>query len=271
MKRKFMQFFAPEGGEGGGSALDNLEVPEVKLEGEGELEQKEEQVIEEKTPPAAINYDEMAKAFATGLASSGFKPQEKEQPKLTPEEAKKLLNVWEPTKEWLERYDNLETRAEAIAEQRDGVVRNADTVAQMRMREMETRLEQTYGPLRQHIAEQQAKAVEDRFDGTYPELAKPEMKGLVYSVMNQLQAAQAFKAGDEAGNFKKVADTVATVIRTATNNPSFKLTPKGSTPEGKPKNNNALRPTSSGSGGGHGGKPAAAGDGKSKVVSLLEG
>jgi hypothetical protein len=40
---------------------------------------------------------------------------------------KRLLNVWEPTKEWLARYDNLETRDQAIAEQRDGPSQ-ADTI-----------------------------------------------------------------------------------------------------------------------------------------------
>ena len=74
------------------------------------------------------------------LLGSTSKPPQKE---MTRRGGTKLLNVWEPTKEWLAKYDNLETRDQAIAEQRDGLIRQADTIMRYRMNEMQQAMEQT--------------------------------------------------------------------------------------------------------------------------------
>lgn len=265
---KFMQFLE---GDKDASAMDHLDVPELDLGGDDTTPAGDDTLTPEPEPKSNdFDPQKMAAAFAEGLKTAGFVPQPKvdDQPKLSPEEAKKLLNVWEPTKEWQTRYDNLETREKAIQEMRDGVIKQSDTITQYRMQQFEQKMQAQYAPVQQAIAQQQAEAVEKRFDSSYPDLAKPELKPLIGQVIAGLSAKQVFKPGDEAGNFKLVAQAVESVIKVA--NPNFKLTPKGSTPTGQPKNNNALRPTSSGSGGGTGGKQAAPEQSKSKVLSLLE-
>lgn len=273
MKKKFMWFFAPEGD--GDSTLSGINLDEPTLTEEGDAVPSPEggDPTPDPEPKPGFDADAMAKAFATSLKDAGFAPAapviQPAKP-MDPAEAKKLLNVWEPTKEWQVRYDNLETREAALGEMRDGLVKQSDTITQYRLNQLQQSMEAQYAPVRQLLEQQQAEKVEQQFNGTYPELAKPEMKPLVAQVIASLTQAKSFKPGDLTGNFKLVADSVQAVIRSVTGNADFKITPKGSTPTGQTRNNNALRPTTSGSGGGSGGKPPAATTGKSKVVGLLE-
>lgn len=251
-------------------AGQDLDAPVLTEDGEKVEPAIEEEVKEEPTTPPAFDPAALSTAFAEGLVKAGFKPQAEpatiEKP-LTPEEAKKLLNVWEPTSEWQVKYDNLETRADAIREMRDGQIKQADTISQLRMQQMRTELMNEFAPMRQAQAEQEAKQVEQRFDEQYPQLAKPELKGLIGTVIGTLKSSGVLKPRDEAHNFKAVATAVEQIIRVGT--PTFKLTPKGSTPSGQTRNNaNALRPTTAGAAGGGGGKVAPAKTGN-KVLDLL--
>lgn len=271
MKKKFMWFFAPDADESTLSGI-NLDEPTLTEGGDTVAGGEPEPEPEPEPKPPVFDPAAMGDIFAASLAKAGFTPQQQQQVQkpMDPAEAKKLLNVWEPTKEWQVRYDNLETREAALGEMRDGLIKQSDTITQYRMAQMQQQFEAQYAPVRQMLEQQQAERVEAQFNSQYPELAKAEMKPLVSQVIASLTQAKSFKPGDIPGNFKLVADSVQAVIRSATGNADFKITPKGSMPAAQNRNNNALRPTSSGSGGGHGGKPAAAANGKSKVVSLLE-
>jgi hypothetical protein len=169
-------------------------------------------------PPAAPMID--ARAFANEFGQvigQHFRPPPKE---MTTEEAKRLLNVWEPTKEWLAKYDNLESREQAIAEMRDGVIRHSDTITQFRMREMMDRIQQVYGPVVEHMQMEQARAGEGRFKEAYPELAAEGVRPLLYAVSQNL-LAQGVPFRSEREMFQAIASGVEAVIKVS--NPDFKL------------------------------------------------
>ena len=123
-------------------------------------------------PISVVDAKQLANEFGNVLGQQ-FKPQ---QPPMSAEQAKRLLNFWEPTPEWLAKYDNLETRQQAIAEQRDGLIRQADTIMQFRMREMMDQIQQTYGPVVQHMQQVEARNGEQRFNQVYPQLAYPGLR-----------------------------------------------------------------------------------------------
>ena len=168
--------------------------------------------------PAAAVID--ARAFANEFGQvigQHFQPPPKE---MTAEEAKRLLNVWEPTKEWLAKYDNLETRDQAIAEQRDGLIRQSDTITQYRMREMMGQMQQMYGPVVQHMQAEQARAGEARFKEAYPDLAADGLRPLMFAVSQNL-LAQRIPFQSEHELFTAIARGVEAVIKVS--NPDFKL------------------------------------------------
>jgi len=251
MKKRFLQFF-DEGDEGGASpAAALLDTPTLdKPEGNVEPEPKLE-------PKAAFDYKALAAANAEAFKAAGFAPaapKVEPQKQLTPEEAKKLLNVWEPDDAFLQEFGNLETQKAAIAKMRDNFIRQADTVAQLRMQEMQQQLEVRYAPLQNYVTEQEAVARETRFNTQFPDLAKPELRPLLTSIVQGLAAQGALDPKDETKTFKTIATAVEAVIKQT--NPNFKLSPASA--GGKPNNNgNALRATTSGSGGGGGGKAPA--------------
>lgn len=282
MKIKKPMWFFEDEPVASGSALDNLDVPELDAEGkpvvEGETSdveipekpELEEEKKEEEVKAPTIDYAALAAANAEAFKAAGLVPEPKkvEEKPLTPEEAKKLLNVWEPTKEWLERYDNLETRSAAIAEQRDGMIKQADTVVQLRMQQMQEQFNQVIQPLAQYVTQQEAASREAAFDAKYPDLAKTEMKPLRDIVIGQLVQAKAFTGKTQDQIFDLIAKGTETFAKAV--NPAFKLTPAGSTPPGKPKTNpNALKPATAGSGGGGGKGTAVPAKSGSKVLELL--
>jgi hypothetical protein len=146
-----------------------------------------------------------------------FQPPRRE---MTVEEAEKLLNVWKPTKEWLAKYDNLESREAAIAEMRDGVIRHSDTITQFRMREMMDQIRQVYGPAVEHMQMEQARAGEGRFKEAFPELAREEVRPLLYAVSQNL-LGQGVQFRSEREMFQAIASGVEAVIKVS--NPEFKL------------------------------------------------
>ena len=193
--------------------------------------------------PAAPVLD--ARAFANEFGQvigQHFRPPPKQ---MTAEEAKRLLNVWEPTQEWLAKYDNLESRNQAIAELRDGLIRQSDTITQYRMREMMTQMQQAYGPVVHHMQMEQARAGEGRFKAAYPELAHNQLRPLMYAVSQNLLAQRArFRSEQEL--FHAIASGVEAVIKVS--NPEFKL-----------------------NGGGGGGTPIATGKRKSGPIAAAGG
>jgi hypothetical protein len=224
-KKHRMMFLAEDGGDGslgGGGEADTSRgtavFDEPAQERPVQAPEGPQTALGERSEPQAPVLD--ARAFANEFGQvigQHFQPPPKE---MTVEEAKRLLNVWEPTKEWLAKYDNLETRDQAIAEQRDGLIRQADTIMQYRMREMMAQMQQVYGPVVQHMQQEQARAGEARFKESYPELAHDELRPLMFAVSQNLLAQRVqFRSEEEL--FHAIASGVEAVIKVS--NPEFKL------------------------------------------------
>ena len=200
-----------------------------------------------------------------------FQPPQRQ---MTVEEAERLLNVWKPTREWLAKYDNLESREQAIAEMRDGVIRHSDTITQYRMREMMDRIQQVYGPVVEHMQMEQARAGEGRFKEAYPELAREEIRPLLYAVSQNL-LGQGIQFRSEREMFQAIAGGVEAVIKVS--NPEFKLNGggNGGTPvnatkrkQGPVAAQGGIPVTTPGSGGGAG--PKGQGPPKPRGMAIFD-
>lgn len=171
--------------------------------------------------PASGHVDarELAQEFGQVIGQH-FRPPEPPQRQVTAEEAKRLLNVWDPTPEWLAKYDNLENRLPAIAEMRDGFIKHADTIAQYRINEAMQRMQQSVAPVVQFMQQQEAKAGEWRFQQKYPDLGHENMRPLLFAVSQNI-LAQGIPFRSEGELFDAIAHGVERVIQVS--NPEFKL------------------------------------------------
>lgn len=221
----------------------------------------------------AIDVAALGAALGASLKPTieGLRPQE--APKTyTEEELDAKYNRWKPTKEWLTKLDNLETREAAIKEQHRAQLKEFDTIVQLRQSIMEAKLEEKYAPL---LAEQQRQAEEraySTFNKAYPQLADPALRPFINTVAEQLKN-EGFK---ETGN--KFLDVVATRLATAlkSSNPNFTLTPRasasGASSNGKRSSNpNAVRSNSFGGGGGNSSGSQTIEGGSVKAIADLFG
>lgn len=262
MKTKYnpMMFLAEDDG-GGGGGTDVLDPPQLTPEPEPDP-------TPDPTPaPPVFDQAAFASAIAEGIRQGTPAPQQRQEKPLTPEEAKKLLNVWEPDDEFARRLMNVETQKAALAEMRDGLIKHADTINQLRLQEQRQQWEQEVAPLRQYVTTQEAAARESRFDAMFKELAAPAIKPIVNATIGALAQQGLLKGKSESDAFKLIATTVEAFAKQT--NPNFKLTPSGSSPSGKQQTNgNALRPQSSGSGGGGAGGGDGNAGGKGNALAL---
>lgn len=269
MKYKNMQFWAEDGAEGGG-AVDLLGPIETSKEaptgGEGDAPPPVE-------PKPAPGFD--PEAFAKVLKEH-FPPSEPKSDDpfagMTPEqkaaEATKLLKVYQFTPEWQAKFGNLETQGAALAEMRDGLLAQFDTLTRYRLQELQQQLEAQYAPLRESMAKQETEASWGRFDSALPQLSDPKLRPMVGSILQQLKS-EGKTFANEQEIFVEVGKRAESMIQTV--NPQFKLeTAKAGTTQPKPgANPNALKPGAvPGASGG-----AAGGGGKGttgpKAIALL--
>lgn len=265
LKKLFPIFFeGDDGGGSGGSAADGAETPSLadvlgdEQGGEGDASQQSSSststsASSESTP--AFDPKALGAAFAEGIKNSGLvqPPTATPPPQMTAEQAAKLLNIPQFTDDWMKRFGNVETQKQAFEELRDGLLRSMVTVQQMREQELQRNWESQFQPIAQQFQQAQAEQRWNNFKSAYPDIGKDELKPLVGAVVDSLAKSNKLTAGDDQGNFKTIAEGVAAAIRAV--NPSFKLSPGGSTPNGG-QTNNGLRASSVGSGGGGGGKAA---------------
>lgn len=210
-------------------------------------------VVEDKTP-ATVDADKLTSELASkfgDIIEAKFPKKVDEEKKvdtLTPEEAKKLLNVWEPDDAWVTKFDNLDTRKAALAELRDGVVKNTDTISQHRLRELQSAMDGKYGKVLEFMENYQNEQAEKRFHGKYPDLADPALGSVVEAVTEKIQKTGK-KYDNETDLFEAIATGVEKVIQV--HNKDFKLT-AGSIPAKTKSNasNGGIPVTSPGAGGG---------------------
>lgn len=267
-----MTFFAPDDGSGSGAATalgdveTEVETPEhTPAEGVVETDPDKGATV---TP--AFDPNKFASEFGSSFGESFAKNQPKpETPKkdLSPEEAARLLNVWQPDDAFFSRFDNLETRKAAFNEMRDSLIKQADTVAQIRLQQQLEQINQQYAPIRESIARQETEAQNKRFSDSYPQIGKPELQPMIASVMQgivgEIKGGTRKPFSNEGDAFKEVASRVEKIIQV--HNPNFKLS-AGETPS--KKSGGEIPVTSPGAGGGGGGGAVAAPKG-SKALSVL--
>lgn len=215
--------------------------------------------------PSLVDADALASKFAQHLGQHFKQPPTDKQPqKLTPEEARKLLNVWEPDDKWYQDFDNLDTRKSAVGAMRDGMFKQFDTIMQARIKEAVEQLGGRLAPIETHYNRAESDAMRGRFSKAYPELADEALVPVIQAVGQQLQASgKTFK--DEKEMFDAVATGVAATVQKF--NPGFKL---GGTPKTKPGSGRSISTTSSGGGGGGAGNGGSdSSGGKPRAVALL--
>jgi hypothetical protein len=290
-KYKSKMFFAPDegGGEGGESVAGTGEMtrgaaafePVTKsTTGDKPLpESKPGEHVEgagvEGTEPATqsgFDASKFAKEFGDTLGTT-LKPileqRQVAEPQMTPEEAKKLLNVWEPDEQWYARYDNLESRAEAVSEMRDGLVKQADTIAQFRMREMIDQFKAEVMPHLNTVTQTANQQREERFAGMYPQLKEPALQPLIKAVAQDfVDNGKTFKTEQEL--FKALAGGVEAVLKV--NNPDFKLetTNGGGQQQTEGRSNRSLPVTTPGGGGGTGRREGSNKEAKPRGLAIFD-
>jgi hypothetical protein len=277
--KKPMVFRSPDGDVSGGdeprgtAIFDEIPVVEEKIDddkGAGAEGAETEKDKKAETPVApVVDAAALAKEFGGVIAEHFKKPEEVVPPKkkydeLSQEEREKLIDLWEPTKDWQTKYDNLETREEALKEMRNGMTKSAATISKLRVDELR---EELAGSLKETCAfmrERQNQEAEARLAKAYPDLAKPELQPVVKAVSQQL-VENGKKFTSESDLFKALADGVVSVFH-AGGAKDFKLS-TGSNPATtkKAKSANAIPVTTSGSGGGTGG---GSGDGPAKARGI---
>lgn len=255
------------GGSGGDGVVDLLDAPATDT-----VDSVDPAPVD---PPAVVPAPQTLSIdptqFAAAMKAAGFNqaPAKVEQRQYTPEEAKKLLNVWEPDDSFVAKFGNIETQKAAMAEFRDNVIKQAVTIQQMLLAEQHEKWQAQFAPVQQQMEQQQAVAREGRFNTMFPAIATPAFRPLTTAVIEGLAREGRLNNLDETAAFKLVGSTLEALVKQT--NPSFSLSAGGSTPAAAKQNNsNALRASSTGSGGGGAGGGQAASSSKSKLVALLD-
>lgn len=199
-----------------------------------------------------------AKAFASELVQ-GLRPQE--QPKqMSPEEARKLLNVFEFDDSFFEEFSSLDKQKAAFERLRDGLIRQADTIAQIRMQELREGLMSEMSPALSYVQQQRVESRQRAFEKAHPELAKPEYQNVLNAAAQGL-LGQNFKS--DAEMFKALAESATQLIKSA--NPNFEVGGEA------PRPSSSIPVTSPGGGGGGGFRTTPAQNTKSNALAILGG
>lgn len=282
MKKKYWQFaqfntnLFPEPGtegnlddQGGGGGDEGNDDTVASGEGEDTLESGEGEGEEPKTP-ATGTIDPHAFAEAIGAVMAKHQPQVQAQnePKLSPEEARKLLNDFDITDDFIKEFGNIETQKKAFETFKKQMVQHVDTINQVRLAQMQQQYEQRFTPVQSMLEQFQAQQAESAFYGAYPVLNKPELRPFIVQAASELRDTGAFKPGNNAHNFKVLATKLEKTIQAV--NPAFKLsaaTQNKSTPQPR---RGGIAPTTSGqSGGGGNGGGGGAAPGTPAAVKLF--
>lgn len=202
------------------------------------------------TPPAGFDTAALARTLGDTLGEKlkGILPAQ-QQKQITPEEAMKMLNYWEPDDQWLQQFGNIDTQKQAVIAMRDGLTRQFMTIVNALVQDREAQIHSKYEPVLTWKQEQEKAAREARFDKKYTQLADPNLKPIVYSVIGHLKTAGTL-TGDETKDFEAIARGVEALIKTQ--NPNFRLevsTAGGQTKQ-KPGSGSRIPVTSHGGGGG---------------------
>lgn len=173
-----------------------------------------------KVDAPAISSDVIAESLRKAFPDLG-KPKVEELPAkkiYTPEEAKKLLKVWEPSPEFLTKLGNLETQGAALAEMRDGLMAQFDTIGQVRLQQAIDQIKAQYEPAvkfaQTYQQEQVRQTHETAFYSKFPGLQDKNFEPIITAVVAGLtQAGTKFNSVEDS--YKAIADGVTGIIKAA--------------------------------------------------------
>lgn len=195
-----------------------------------------------KPTPTNVTLDPAAFAEAIKAAGlGGSAPQAPVQPDRppTPEEIaayKKQLKYWEGSPEFFQKFNNMDTQADAFREFHEAFTTQIATMMQAYFGQQAGALQQQFSPALGFIQQHQEQQLQARFDAAYEQLSKPELQPMRdYAIQRLAASGKVYKTEPEM--FKALAEEMSNVIRAV--NPEFKLT-AGSSPA-KP-NPNAIKP-----------------------------
>lgn len=211
----------------------------------------------------------LAAAFkAAGIGAAQPPVQATAQPKLTAEEVKKQLKYWEPTKDWVTKFDNLETRDAALAEMVQGQSEHAYTLARAQAEEMKRELMTQFEPVLTAHQQAQDEKMWNKFGTKYPALSKPELRPVLASVLSAISAS-GYRPTGEDDIFDKLAQGALPVIQQF--NPQFTLTAKAAVATQQNNGRGKTIPTTTpGGGGANGGTSGGTPSRTSAIKSLFK-
>lgn len=209
----------------------------------------------------AFDVDKLVSGLSSGIIA-GLTPAltPKETPKqLSPEEAKKLMKVWEANDDFLTKFGNIESQKDALHMLRDGLIGQADMATQVRLHQMKQELMEQFGPVLQFMQRHETEQRTARMVKAHPELGDENISSIRDAVIQSL-VNEGKTFDNESAAFAEVAKRVGIVIKKL--NPGYKpattTKPSGSIPV----------TTSGGRGGGVRTTPEGGGRTKSKGFAL---
>ena len=242
------QLFTPEGDAPGGETEDTDET--------------EDKTVVTPTGLTKDDITEILKSAGVGSSSVTSTPVTEIRQPPSVEELEKTFNVWKPSAELVAqlRSEKPEDALAALAQIRDGLLRQAMTMAEYRVQQLLKGMrENELSPIQTYVSEQQATSFRNDFFKTNPDLEQYET--LIDGVAAKLQAANALQGLSRKDIMKKFADDSNIIVK--------QLLAKGgesSTPtNGKTTGSSPSRKMSTLTGGGQptGGRAAAAPKGPS--------
>lgn len=284
IKRKFMWFLEGDkdgGGDGGddssvadilGEPSDTNDDGDPNDDGSGGDDANGEPKPKAGAP-ATVDIEALTKSFGDVIGQHFQKVSAQNEPKppaLTADEAKKMLQLFEPDETFLKEFGDLATQGKALVKFRDGILRTAYIMAEMQRQQMEQTMEGRFTPIQSMLEAQSKQALVKQFDDSYPQLANPALRPLLDSVATSLGTAKKL-GNDPQKNFQLIAEAAEAVIKATS--PEFKLEPKGSATK-KPATqtrSGGIPVVTQGGGGGGGGSSRndASEKGLPKLATLL--
>lgn len=248
-----MKILLNEEGQEGGGVEDVEQQNQQQVEQENQENQQQGGDQQQETPQA-LTKDDISAILKEVLPAATQPSSQHREPSLTQEEYDRIFNVWQPNTELLEqlRSEDKPTALKALAALRDGLIKQASTIAEARLQNLVKEMrEKELAPLSAFYQEQQNIALEREFFAEHKDLEP--FKEVVDAV-----SAKVFSDGKKYSKteaFNMAASASREVVKRMLAASGGKL-PNGSSSGGTGRRMSTL--TSGGQGGGSkgGGQPA---------------
>lgn len=192
--------------------LRNLDAPaETSQTPEVETETETSATESPKSKSTGLSEDDITRILSKAMPSVQQAPTTEPARQYTPEEVKKLLNVFEPDDAFMERLSNPASAKEAVQEMLAGQAKHFNTVLQLERQAMLDEVNRDYSPVKQQLQQQAAAKAEVEFYSEFKDLKGREE--LTTTVMQALHARGAFQ-GQSATKIKQlIAGETRTILK----------------------------------------------------------